>query len=64
MQAHNYLILSQFDVIGNLLREGWELKVRLEDNVWNSYITEMIENILSKGALGAKITCAGGGVFC
>ena len=52
--------LSEF---GLLLHEGWEIKKRLSSKISNVQINEMYESALRNGALGGKITGAGGGGF-
>jgi D-glycero-alpha-D-manno-heptose-7-phosphate kinase len=52
--------LSQF---GLLLHEGWEIKKRLSSKISNVRINEMYDSALRNGAIGGKITGAGGGGF-
>jgi D-glycero-alpha-D-manno-heptose-7-phosphate kinase len=62
-QVRNALFSKQFDLIGNLLNENWKAKKQLASNITNSEIDEMYELARSAGALGGKITGAGGGGF-
>lgn len=48
---------------GLLLHQGWEIKKRLSTKISNSYINNMYEKALQSGAVGGKITGAGGGGF-
>ncbi len=48
---------------GQLLHEGWKTKRNLSDKVSNSFIDEMYEEARAAGAIGGKITGAGGGGF-
>ena len=48
---------------GLLLHEGWEIKKRLSSKISNVRINELYESALQNGALGGKITGAGGGGF-
>jgi D-glycero-alpha-D-manno-heptose-7-phosphate kinase len=48
---------------GLLLHEGWEIKKRLSSKISNLHIDQMYESALRNGALGGKITGAGGGGF-
>jgi len=48
---------------GQLLDEGWKTKRNLSDKVSNSHIDEIYEAARSAGAIGGKITGAGGGGF-
>ena len=52
--------INQF---GELLNESWQLKRSLSSMVSNSIIDELYQRALSAGALGGKITGAGGGGF-
>jgi len=51
------------DTLGKLLHEGWEMKCSLASNITNSYISKSYESAISNGALGGKISGAGGGGF-
>lgn len=46
-----------------LLHESWEIKKRLSSKISNVRINDMYESALRNGALGGKITGAGGGGF-
>ncbi len=54
---------NNFDSIGNILNENWQLKKELASNISNSDIDQMYEKAVSSGASGAKICGAGGGGF-
>lgn len=59
-------ILSNGDNItsfGKLMREAWDSKRSLSDKVSNPHVDEMYNQALSAGALGGKLTGAGGGGF-
>ena len=45
--------------LGSILRESWELKRQLSDQVSNPEIDELIERLISLGAYGAKLLGAG-----
>ncbi|MCS6825267.1 MAG: GHMP kinase [Caldilinea sp.] len=51
------------DDFGLLLHEAWQLKKQLASKVSNSAIDEIYETAIRAGALGGKITGAGGGGF-
>ncbi len=51
------------DEFGALLHEAWKIKRGLSDKVSNSYIDELYASARSAGAIGGKITGAGGGGF-
>ena len=48
---------------GELLHEGWQAKQSISDKISNSAITEMYSAARESGAIGGKITGAGGGGF-
>jgi len=48
---------------GKLMREAWDSKRILSNKVSNSQVDEMYEQALSAGAIGGKLTGAGGGGF-
>jgi D-glycero-alpha-D-manno-heptose-7-phosphate kinase len=48
---------------GRLLDENWRLKRQMADGITNSHIDAMYEKAMAAGALGGKITGAGGGGF-
>jgi D-glycero-alpha-D-manno-heptose-7-phosphate kinase len=52
--------LSEF---GLLLHKAWEIKKGLSSKISNTRINEMYESALRNGAIGGKITGAGGGGF-
>lgn len=59
------LILEEenLEEFGKLLNENWELKKKLANNISNNFIDEMYEKAIKAGALGGKLTGAGGGGF-
>jgi D-glycero-alpha-D-manno-heptose-7-phosphate kinase len=48
---------------GELLHEAWQAKRSLSASVSNTYIDEIYDQALSAGAIGGKLTGAGGGGF-
>lgn len=61
--AHRELTAGNIDAIGYLLNESWELKKQLASQVSNGTINALYEAARKAGALGGKITGAGGGGF-
>jgi D-glycero-alpha-D-manno-heptose-7-phosphate kinase len=64
--AHNAfdsLMEHNIDRIGEYLKVNWDLKKKLASNVSNPEIERMHDIALNSGALGAKISGAGGGGF-
>ena len=57
------LLSGELKEFGLLLHESWQIKRRLSSKISNSHIDEMYESALQNGALGGKITGAGGGGF-
>jgi len=57
------LLAGELRQFGLLLHEGWEIKKRLSSKISNGQINEMYEAALRNGAVGGKITGAGGGGF-
>jgi len=57
------LMRGELREFGLLLHEGWEIKKRLSSKISTPRINEMYEIALRSGALGGKITGAGGGGF-
>lgn len=57
------IICSNSDIrqIGELLHEYWMMKRTLSNQVSNNYIDELYETAQKNGAIGGKITGAGGG---
>lgn len=48
---------------GELLHEAWEAKRSLSDQVSNSYVDQIYNEAIAAGAIGGKLTGAGGGGF-
>jgi len=61
--ARDELMAGNLESIGELLHESWKLKKRLASKVSNGQIDSIYEIALSAGAIGGKITGAGGGGF-
>ena len=57
------LLAGELREFGLLLHKGWEIKKQLSSKISNHRINEMYELALQNGALGGKITGAGGGGF-
>ncbi|MFN2196146.1 MAG: GHMP kinase [Anaerolineales bacterium] len=62
-QARDELMTGNLDALGYLLHESWQLKKQLASQISNGEIDEWYECALQAGALGGKITGAGGGGF-
>jgi D-glycero-alpha-D-manno-heptose-7-phosphate kinase len=62
-QGRELLQSGDFDEFGHLLHQGWELKKQMASKISNSAIDEVYAAARKAGALGGKITGAGGGGF-
>lgn len=62
------LLTGNLDAMGHLLHEGWEAKKRFTEGVSNPEIDRFYTEARAAGALGGKLTGAGGGgyllLFC
>ncbi|OGO25482.1 MAG: GHMP kinase [Chloroflexi bacterium RBG_16_52_11] len=61
--ARNEVMAGNVDAIGEFLHEGWVLKKQLASQITNPEIDRMYEDARKAGAIGGKITGAGGGGF-
>lgn len=61
--ACNELEASNIDVLGDLLHKSWLLKKQLAGPISNGLIDEIYEAARQAGAIGGKLTGAGGGGF-
>jgi D-glycero-alpha-D-manno-heptose-7-phosphate kinase len=61
--AKDEMEAGNIEAIGHLLHEGWELKKQLAGKISNGIIDEMYQAARCAGALGGKLTGAGGGGF-
>jgi len=62
-QAREYIETENFDALGDLMHQSWELKKRLAGTISNSQINDLYDAARSAGAIGGKIAGAGGGGF-
>lgn len=63
MQTKESLIADELDMLGCMLHKSWLLKKQLASKISNSAIDEVYEVARRSGALGGKITGAGGGGY-
>lgn len=54
---------ENWDALGSILRQNWELKKNLASGITIPEIEEMVEVALNNGSIGVKIAGAGGGGF-
>ncbi|NQU88409.1 MAG: dehydrogenase [Mariniphaga sp.] len=57
------ILKSDLDLIGKILHEGWQYKKQLAEGISNKQIDAIYEAARNAGALGGKISGAGGGGF-
>jgi D-glycero-alpha-D-manno-heptose-7-phosphate kinase len=57
------LVNGRFSNFGTLLHEAWQAKKGMSDNISNPHIDRLYEAARNAGALGGKISGAGGGGF-
>jgi len=62
-QLKDCLSKEYLDDIGRILHRGWQCKKKIASKISNEKIDEFYEKALDTGALGGKITGAGGGGF-
>jgi D-glycero-alpha-D-manno-heptose-7-phosphate kinase len=63
VEAKKCILAGEFDEFGRILHRGWECKKQLASKITNSDIDQMYEAARKAGAIGGKITGAGGGGF-
>ena len=59
----NALLMRRLDDFGDLLHSAWESKKNISPRISNTWIDEMYETARKSGAIGGKITGAGGGGY-
>lgn len=57
------LVAGELRKFGLLLHEGWKIKKQISSKITNDQIDQMYELAIQNGAIGGKITGAGGGGF-
>ena len=62
-QGRSLLETGKFDDFGHLLHESWQFKKKLASRISNTLIDDLYNRAIKAGALGGKITGAGGGGF-
>ena len=62
-QVRKAIATGAIDSLGSLLHEAWEAKRKLAGTITNSQLDKIYERALKAGALGGKISGAGGGGF-
>ena len=62
-RARECILNNTFDEFGEILHLGWEYKRRLASKISNTQIDEIYQAARRAGAIGGKISGAGGGGF-
>ena len=62
-QVRQLIEAGDVDGLGTLLHRGWEAKRKLAEGVSNNDLDEIYDRAVKAGALGGKISGAGGGGF-
>ncbi len=57
------LVLGDLEEFGRLLHASWECKKQVVDDVTNARINEIYDQAIAAGAIGGKISGAGGGGY-
>ncbi|MBU0969061.1 MAG: GHMP kinase [Proteobacteria bacterium] len=62
-EVHDSILNGELDRVGEALDRNWIYKKQLSSNITNPVIEEMHATAMKNGAIGAKISGAGGGGF-
>ena len=62
-EMKNSLLKGEIRQMGELLNEAWMYKKNYTSNISNEYIDKIYDRALASGAVGGKISGAGGGGF-
>jgi D-glycero-alpha-D-manno-heptose-7-phosphate kinase len=63
VEMKNALLQRQLNDFGELLGTAWEFKKKMSPRITNSFIDEAYDIAIREGALGGKVTGAGGGGY-
>jgi D-glycero-alpha-D-manno-heptose-7-phosphate kinase len=63
VEMKNALLKSRLDEFGGLLGDAWRFKKKMSPLITNPFIDELYEAAIGAGALGGKVTGAGGGGY-
>jgi D-glycero-alpha-D-manno-heptose-7-phosphate kinase len=61
--ATDRLRSGDVEAVGEAMRKGWEAKRQLATGISNAQVDDAVDRALGAGAIGAKLTGAGGGGF-
>ncbi|MBN2773439.1 MAG: GHMP kinase [Prolixibacteraceae bacterium] len=57
------ILKGELNLVGEIMHEGWQYKKQLAEGISNEHIDTIYEAVRKAGALGGKISGAGGGGF-
>ena len=57
------ILKGDIDSFANIIREGWENKKKMANNITNPIIQEAMDTAIAAGAKAGKVSGAGGGGF-
>lgn len=63
LEMKNALLQRRLSTFGELLHQAWEYKKKMSPKISTPYVDELYEEARRHGALGGKITGAGGGGY-
>jgi D-glycero-alpha-D-manno-heptose-7-phosphate kinase len=63
VEMKNALLRSRTNAFGDLLHEAWTAKKKLSPRIATAFIDEAYDEARRHGALGGKVTGAGGGGY-
>jgi D-glycero-alpha-D-manno-heptose-7-phosphate kinase len=63
VEMKNALLKSELDDFGRLLGDAWDYKKKMSPLITNPFIDELHEEARRSGAIGGKVTGAGGGGY-
>lgn len=62
-EAKSHILNNSLDEVGRILHKNWEQKKKLASGITDDNINDLYKRALDAGALGGKISGAGGGGF-
>ncbi len=62
-EMKEYILTNKLNKVGTILAENWMNKKNLSEGITNDYLDNIYDTALSNGAIGGKISGAGGGGF-
>ena len=63
VEMKSALLRGRLDDFGDLLHQAWEQKKHLSPRISNEHLAEAYATARAKGAIGGKVTGAGGGGY-